>query len=211
MTGGVYKLTDRITGETLWIGQSVDIERRHHRHLRDLRNGVHSQQSFSDWYRESNRTSEDILMETLAICAPEEMNEIEGFWFEQDPPRFYGQMPSPSRKWYLSAETRAKISKTHSEKIRLAKENGTYVSVWSGLSEEARLRQTFKNREVGFTSVSAAEAARLGNKDRPKSAEQRRKASEAAKSAAKEILICVECGRECKGKSALGRHMTVHS
>lgn len=210
MTVGIYRLVDRITGETLWIGQSVNLETRHRRHLNDLKHGRHSQQSFADWYIELERDSADILMETLAICAPEEMNEIEGFWFEQDPPRFYGQMPSPSRKWYLSAETRAKMSKTHSEKVRLAKENGTYVSSWVGMSEEARIKQTAKNKEIGFTSLSGAEAGRR-NAGKPKTAEHRKKTAEAVRAAAKEILICVECGRECKGKSALGRHMTVHS
>lgn len=210
MTVGVYRLIDRITGESLWIGQSVNLERRHRRHLSDLRNSTHSQQAFSDWYRESNRTSQDILMETLVICGPEDLNSFEGFWFEQYPPRFYGQMPSASRKWYLSAETRAKMSKTHKEKVRLAKENGTYVSGWASMDVEARKLKSIRNREVGFNAITAAIAGAKGA-GRPKSAEHRRKASEAAKDVAKEILACPICQRECKGKSALGRHMTVHS
>lgn len=211
MAVGIYKLVDRITGETLWVGQSVNLESRHRRHLNDLKHGRHSQQSFADWYIESERTSEDILMETLQICEPEDLNLFEGIWFAQDPPRFYGQMPSATRKWYLSAETRVKMSQSHITRIRLAKEAGVFVSSWDAMSVEDQLKKAIKNKESGFDSARASEAARKGNAGRTKSLAQREKASAAAKLVAKEILICTVCERECKGKSALGRHMTVHS
>lgn len=210
MTVGIYKLVDRITGETLWVGQSVNLESRHRRHLRNLRDGIHSQQPFVDWYRESNRTSQDILMEILEICSADSLNELEAFWFRKDPPRFYGQMPSSSRKWYLSPETRAKMSKTHRERIQSAKTNGTYVSTWSYMNESSRKSKSIRNREVGFNSVTASTAGRKGL-GKSKTDEHRRKVSETIKELAKEILSCPSCGRECKGKSALGRHMTVHA
>lgn len=210
MATGIYKLVDDLTGETLWVGQSVSLKTRYNRHINDLQNGRHSQQNFADWYAENRRTPENILMEILQICEPERLNELEGLWFELEPPRFYGQMPSRTRKWYLSEHTKSKISQAHKERIRIEKDLGVFVSSWEGMSDEGRQKKAVRNKETGFNSITAAIAGGKGA-GRPKSAEQRRKASEAAKEVAKEILACPICERECKGKSALGRHMTVHS
>jgi hypothetical protein len=61
----------------------------------------------------------------------------------------------------------------------------------------------------GFNSKTASVAGRNGA-GRPKTEEQKLRQSKAARANSANVFECSECGKPCKGKSALGAHKRVH-
>jgi hypothetical protein len=208
-TCGIYALISE-DDEYLWIGQSVNVGRRYRKHLWLLRNN-HHRTEFLKWFEKNERNESAVRLKVLEECDPETLNEREGYWFKALPPLFYGQLPSESRKWFLSEETKAKMSMSSKKTVERQKLDGTWVSGYDRMvAASSKEFVDARMKAHGFNSESGAAIARKANLGRPKTAEQRLRQSEANKANAAEILICDECDRPCKGKSALGRHKTTH-
>lgn len=123
---------------------------------------------------------------------------------------FYGQIPSKSRKWYLSKEAKKNISNGIKRSITERKLAGTFRGVRDNTiaiyGEEYAIEQA---KSVGFNSERGAAAGHKGA-GRPNSEKQKRRQSESTKKVAANILICEDCERPCKGPSALGAHRRIH-
>jgi hypothetical protein len=208
-TCGIYALISE-DDECLWIGQSVNVEKRYKRHLALLRTNQH-RIKFLKWFEENERNESAVKIRLLEECDPEFLNEREGYWFKVLPPLFYGQLPSQSRKWFLSDEAKANISAGNKKAIARKKADGTFVSGYDRMvAAEGKEVVDARMKAHGFNSESAIAAGRNGNVGKPKSEEQKRRQSESSKKVAANILMCDECDRPCKGKSALGSHKRTH-
>lgn len=208
MTCGIYKLLSE-DNECLWIGQSVNIENRFKAHRFRLLNELH-REGFVEWFISKDKEISSVKLEILEECEPSLLNEREGFWFLKNPPKFFGQIPSVSRKWYLSDEAKKNISEGQKRSIAKQKAAGTFKDVRKNmiaLKGEEYVREQL--RSIAFNSETAAAAGRKGA-GRPNTEEQKLRQSEAARNNAANILICDVCDRPCKGKSALGAHKRTH-
>lgn len=208
MTCGIYILRSE-ENECLWIGKSVDIERRFKTHCRNLRKEIH-RADFVNWFISKNRNSSVIHFEILEECSPELLSEKECYWFEKIPPMFYGQKPSKSGKWFFSEKAKKNVSEGAKKAIERKKLDGTFINFHErqvSLFGDDHVKAHLK--KIAFNSESGAAAGRKGA-GRPNTEEQKRKQSEATKKVSENIIICDECGRPCKGPSALGAHKRTH-
>ena len=72
MSCGIYKFTSKTTGLS-YIGQSIDIERRHREHrIADDGYSFHNAIKEHGW--------DDFNFEILELCSPEKLNEKEQYW-----------------------------------------------------------------------------------------------------------------------------------
>jgi hypothetical protein len=207
-TCGIYALISE-DDECLWIGQSVNVERRYRKHLWLLRNNQH-RTKFLKWFEENERNENAVKIRLLEECGPQFLNEREGHWFKVLPPLFYGQLPSVSRKWFLSDEAKANISAGATKAIAKKKADGTFVSGYDRMvAAEGKEVVDARMKAHGFNSKTASVAGRNGA-GRPKTEEQKLRQSKAARANSANVFECSECGKPCKGKSALGAHKRVH-
>ena len=74
---GIYKITNKINGK-IYIGQSMDIERRFAQHKRLIEEGD------KGWYIEANETGiENFAFEVLQECPVEELNDMENYYIKK--------------------------------------------------------------------------------------------------------------------------------
>lgn len=205
MTIGIYCIALRSTEEVLWVGQSINLEKRWLRHTSDLLKGTHSQKDFSSWFKEGGFSKFDLSFSILEECSPEELNEKEWLWFEGLSPKFFGQRPSSSRKWYLSEETKRKISESHRSRVEAMRKSGQQFSIWNLMSPEQRELKSKRNAENGFDSKSGRIAGKM-NANLPKTEGHKKALAESALKASREIISCQLCEKRCKGKAAFARH-----
>ena len=80
MSCGIYMLTIYSDIERyIYIGSSVDIRARFKRHMYELRRFSHANYKVQDAYDSYNNISLEIIQE----CSPEELYPLEAFWLEQ--------------------------------------------------------------------------------------------------------------------------------
>lgn len=202
-TVGIYGIYNPKTGECLYIGCSKEIEKRYCKyHLPRLANGSHRRKDFSEWFIQQEE-KEPTVLRILEVCpSVNELNNREVFWFWQEKPKFYGKLPSVNENWKYSEESRKKLSE--STKIRAADpERSPWACMKRKRGEEGAIDFM---KSIGFTSETAAAAARKGSLGKKKSEAHRLALSEAALKRASEILTCEFCSQTVKGPSALGRH-----
>lgn len=76
---GIYKIENKVNGK-VYIGQSIDIDKRRKQHLGDLNNGIHHNkhlQSAWDKYGEENFT-----FKVVEECEVENLNQKEIYWID---------------------------------------------------------------------------------------------------------------------------------
>lgn len=122
---GIYQITNLKSGK-LYIGQSVDIQKRIKDHLYELNHGIHANrylQAAWNKYGESN-----FVFSTLELISEEHLTERERYWVN-----FYGGYESdklynlrePGPTGRMSVESIAKLSESQKQ---LRKNNPEYVA-----------------------------------------------------------------------------------
>lgn len=113
-TSGIYAIFSNITDECLYVGQSSIIENRWKQHQNRLKSGRHRKE-FVEWFISNN--SDISSMRLVVLEKTKNINEIKNEaeirWFTKLMPKFYGQVPSASkRQWNHSNDTKTKISES---------------------------------------------------------------------------------------------------
>lgn len=101
MTVGIYGIFDSETDECLYVGQSVNIERRWEQHKHSLQSKKHVRKDFVEWYHQNGAKKELITFRILEECSPthDELNRLEINYFNSLKPKFFGVKPSENLKW----------------------------------------------------------------------------------------------------------------
>lgn len=74
---GIYKITNKIN-EKVYIGQSMDIERRFAQHRKLIEEGNRG------WYKEAKKTGiENFTFEVIQECPVEELNDMEDYYIKK--------------------------------------------------------------------------------------------------------------------------------
>lgn len=155
MIAGVYRFTNVITGEC-YIGSSVDLNRRRHQHLNNLRKRKHHSYRFQaawDEYGESN-FDYDVLEELpITELIKEELLAREQFWIDLLSPE-YNVLPTAGSTlgFYHSEATKRKISNS-TKGVKKSEEHARHIrEAQKGrkLSEEHRqkLSKAAKHRKT---------------------------------------------------------------
>lgn len=112
VTIGIYGLFSTETNECLYVGQSLNIERRIIDHILQLKKQIHIRDEFNAWFLNKDLKENTIHSKILEILPDRgiDMNNAEIYWFDKLKPKFYGKRPSANDAWENSKETSEKIS-----------------------------------------------------------------------------------------------------
>lgn len=106
---GIYKISN-IRNNKVYIGQSVDIQRRFSEHMRALNNNCHYNQHLQASYNKYGK--ESFLYEVLCICETTELDDMEVFFIDyydsMNPECGYNKESGGSTNKSVSVETREK-------------------------------------------------------------------------------------------------------
>ena len=106
---GIYKISNIINNK-VYIGQSIDIERRFTVHMRDLNNNKHYNQHLQASYNKYGK--EAFLYEVLCICEITELDDMERFFIDyynsMNQEYGYNKESGGSKNKIISDETREK-------------------------------------------------------------------------------------------------------
>ena len=118
MTSGIYQIRNLENGK-VYIGQSINIDRRKSEHLRSVRKGTH----YNDYLQKAyiKYGEESFSFEVIELCDKRELNDRERFWINKyrstDKRKGYNLQTGGDRR-ELSEYSRNKMSKTRKERIR---------------------------------------------------------------------------------------------
>ena len=106
---GIYKICN-IINHKVYIGQSIDIQRRFSDHIRSLKNGCHFNEHLQASYNKYG--PEAFVFEVECICQKEELDDLEVFIIQQynsiNPKYGYNKETGGSNNKIISEETREK-------------------------------------------------------------------------------------------------------
>lgn len=124
MTQGIYSITAINSGKT-YVGQSVNIERRWHQHLRKLRLGTHENTHMQRLYNKYGITA--LSFRVLEECEQENLTDRETYWYDELQPAINQIAPTDS----LDVATRKAV-------YRLDPNNGDILQEYVSIREAAR-------------------------------------------------------------------------
>ena len=215
---GIYKI-ENLINHKVYIGQSVNVKERFHKHRGDLRNGKHNSKHLQNaWnkYGEKN-----FSFEIIEECAKEKLDEREIYWID-----FYGGFMSPNNynkrgggqeSHEISEETKEKLRKANLgkkasqeaiEKRSRALKGHPYWAgnIWTKeLREKVSLKRKGKLNEAlqNYDRNNPEYRANLSNalKGKKKSAEHAKHISEGRKG-----VVFSEVQKQKISKSKIGNH-----
>lgn len=122
-TVGIYKITNTIDGK-IYIGQTVNYEKRKTRHLNSLKNGNHHNEHLQKSF---NKYGEDqFKIELIQECKSEELDELEKLYIKDlnacDCNKGYNMMHGGQIYREFTKEVRMKMSKTR-KGVKLSEEH----------------------------------------------------------------------------------------
>ena len=115
MTIGIYQIQNKINGK-IYIGQSINIEKRLKQHLRDLRTSQHYNSHFQNAF---NKYGENAFKANIiSVCQIKQLDYYET-WFisitgATNPKYGYNNEMGGNKNKIISKATRKKLSKNHS-------------------------------------------------------------------------------------------------
>lgn len=112
MAQGIY--CHKLGNDILYVGQSVNINKRKQEHLRHLKEGNHDNQYLQHVFDRHPEIEMGVLVEEVENRADLTKREI--YWIKQLKPRCNITLPSEEDKWIISQETKEKISDTFKRK-----------------------------------------------------------------------------------------------
>ena len=117
---GIYKITQVSTGK-MYVGSSVDIEKRIKAHFSMLKRGSHFNSKIQQAYDSTDET--DFVWEVLEGCRIEDMIEKENFWISS-----FNATEQGFNIARLSANTGGVLSKEKKKKLAKANKDAQYIS-----------------------------------------------------------------------------------
>lgn len=193
-TSGIYKIQSKCKPGRIYIGSSINIEKRRRMHLRALRDGNHHSKKLQSHYNKYGK--DDLVLIVLLSCEKEELVKQEQFFIDALNPWFNCSPTAGSPLGVKRSEETKKIlreiftgrktgplSDEHKVKLRIANLNKTFSDETrrkiseairgKKMTEEQRRKQSERNKKMGIKPPSP--------KGRIVSEETRRKLSEANK------------------------------
>lgn len=195
---GIYKIINIITKD-IYIGKSINIEKRFNDHMSELRN---NKKTYNEFFQRSfNKYKKyNFKLELIEECSESELNKREIYWinyFRQNYPyRLYnisdggdgGKMPQ-----YIIDKTRIKISKANKGNEKLSHKGSENPMFGKKHSEETKKKiSEHKKGKPSWTlgkhlSEDTKQKLRKANLGKKHSEETRKKMSESAKCRDNEI------------------------
>lgn len=115
MSIGIYKITNTVNGK-VYIGQSINIEKRWKRHIYELSKNRHGNLHLQSAWNKYGSSS--FVFKVLKICSKEKLNYYETYYWEQYRNNCYN-LHKTGEAHNVSEETKKKISESSKRKYEL--------------------------------------------------------------------------------------------
>lgn len=162
---GIYAITNKVNSK-IYIGQSIDVDRRWNDHIKELNNGEHVNNYLQNaWTKYGQDNFEFGILEEIF---EKELNEREEYWicfYKSNIRKFGYNLMSGGNSSRHAEETKQKISnslkgikRTEKQKANIGKGSKNRIPWNKGksMSEEQKekIKQTFKERQPNKGQVS---------------------------------------------------------
>lgn len=156
---GIYKIENKINGK-IYIGQSIDINRRLKEHKNSLRNNKHINNHLQ--YAFNKYGEDNFIFEIIDICEIDELDAMERLYINKYESKYnewgYNLEDGGSKNKKLSEETRAKISKANKG------ENNAMHGKKHSEESKAKMSKAHKGKKISNETKKKMSKAQKGRK-----------------------------------------------